>query len=331
MIKVSVLMPAYNAERTIGYAVESILSQDYINFELIICDDCSTDGTVGLIGQIKDPRVRLIRNSVNIGSLKTRNVLASHAKGEFIAWQDSDDVSHPHRLKSQIDFLNGNDDIALCGVNFFRVYPFWKRFIKSNYPLCDSNIRNYIQRTRNIPFCAPSIVIRTSVFHEVGGMRDYFKDYGWYDFDLILRVMKKYKVANIRETFYEYRYYAKSSSRKIIGGQKIKLFINDVGFFINNCGESSIDMLKVEKFVEKISSDRKYDCSYEYYLAAKNFRSNLFYSSALTAATFAIIKSPRLYRNYYLFIIIVISLLKSVISYPLNCLRYWYFESISRK
>lgn len=330
MIKVSVLMPAYNARETIRSSVESILDQTYENFELIIADDCSNDGTLDALNDINDSRIKIIRNDKNIGSLLTRNILASHAKGELIAWQDSDDFSHPERLKRQVDFLGEHDDIALCGTNFIRLYPFWKRFIKSDYPLTDSEIRYHIQQTNSIPFCAPSTMIRASAFHEVGGMRDYFRDYGWYDFDLILRVMKNHKVGNINGHFYEYRYIPKSSSRKVLDQKKEKLFINEIGLFINNNSFDLIDDEKIKEFMENISIINRYDSSYEYYIAAKNLRSNLCHANALSMAKMAIQKSPILFRNYLLLQSVALSLFKSILMYPMNYFRYNRLDTLKR-
>lgn len=103
---VTVIMPAYNVERYIGEAIESVLKQTYSNFELIIVDDGSTDATKKIISSyIKDPRVKLLERSVNRGVAEARNTALSDAKGRWVAPIDADDVWLPERLERLIGIL----------------------------------------------------------------------------------------------------------------------------------------------------------------------------------------------------------------------------------
>ena len=88
--QVSILMPAYNAEKTILRAVNSLLEQSYENVEIIVVDDCSTDNTLKILSQIEDKRLKVI-SSEKIGVAKARNITLANANGEFIAFCDSDD------------------------------------------------------------------------------------------------------------------------------------------------------------------------------------------------------------------------------------------------
>lgn len=112
---VSVLMPAYNVEKYIGASIDSILNQEYKNLELIIIDDASTDSTLNIIQCYKDSRLVCLKNLENLGVTKCRNKLISLAKGEFIAFLDSDDIAIASRLKLQVFFLNKNPQIDLVG------------------------------------------------------------------------------------------------------------------------------------------------------------------------------------------------------------------------
>lgn len=114
---VSVIMPAYNAENYIKQAVESILHQSYKNLELIIINDASTDktGDIATSYASKDKRVRVFHNKKNLKEYACRNVGLEHAKGEYIAWQDADDVSHLERLKKQLDFFAKNKTAEVVG------------------------------------------------------------------------------------------------------------------------------------------------------------------------------------------------------------------------
>ena len=104
---ISVILPAYNAEKTLAESVNSVLAQSYDKIELVIIDDGSTDGTRALAEDIanRDPRVRVISNEKNIGVLKTRLRGVRASMGLWIAFIDSDDLWHPDKLKKQMDLI----------------------------------------------------------------------------------------------------------------------------------------------------------------------------------------------------------------------------------
>jgi glycosyltransferase involved in cell wall biosynthesis len=109
----SVILPAYNAERYIGQAIESVLGQDYRNFELIIADDGSKDQTLDRIRSFSDSRIKIIENETNIGLIATLNKCIAAAKGEFIARMDADDICMPGRFTKQIDYLKQHPEIGI--------------------------------------------------------------------------------------------------------------------------------------------------------------------------------------------------------------------------
>jgi glycosyltransferase involved in cell wall biosynthesis len=113
--KVSVLMPNYNCEKYITEAIESILDQSFIDFEFIIIDDASTDGSWKIIQEYaeKDLRIIAMRNEENIGVHNTRNLLFTEASGQYYALFDSDDVAHIERLRMQCEFIDNHPDISL--------------------------------------------------------------------------------------------------------------------------------------------------------------------------------------------------------------------------
>lgn len=114
---VSVVMPAYNAEKYIDQAISSVISQTYTKWELLIIDDCSTDGTAKIAECFasQDSRIRLLRNSQNMGVARTRNRGFDIAKGEWIALLDSDDVWHKEKLEKQLAVASCTEaDIVYC-------------------------------------------------------------------------------------------------------------------------------------------------------------------------------------------------------------------------
>ena len=103
MPKISVIMGVHNGEKTLPRAIDSILNQTFTDFELIICDDCSTDATIQVIKDYieKDNRVILIRNESNSGLAASLNNCINISKGEYIARMDDDDISHVDRFEKQ--------------------------------------------------------------------------------------------------------------------------------------------------------------------------------------------------------------------------------------
>ena len=114
-IRVSIVMPAYNAEKTIGKSIESVLRQTYPFFELIVVNDCSSDGTVDLVNQYisQDNRVRLWCNDINSGVSVSRNRGVSDARYDWIAFLDSDDCWTENKLELQIEQLVKHPECVL--------------------------------------------------------------------------------------------------------------------------------------------------------------------------------------------------------------------------
>jgi hypothetical protein len=111
--KVSVIMSAFNAERYIAASIRSILGQSWQNIELLVVDDCSTDATTQVVEDLarSDERIRLIRSPVNAGTYVCRNLAFDHCAGEFVTTQDSDDWSHPERIRIQAQYLISNPEL----------------------------------------------------------------------------------------------------------------------------------------------------------------------------------------------------------------------------
>lgn len=103
---VSIIMPSYNTGRFISETIQSVLAQSYIDWELIIVDDCSTDNTDDVVSKyLVDNRIRYIKNDINSGAALSRNRALREAKGRWIAFLDSDDLWEPKKLEKQISFM----------------------------------------------------------------------------------------------------------------------------------------------------------------------------------------------------------------------------------
>ena len=110
---ISVLLPAYNAERYVLQSVQSVLAQTEEDFELLVVDDCSTDGTRAILAGIADPRLRILDNPCNLGVVGSLNRAMAEARGRYIARIDADDYCTPTRFARQKQFLNANQNAVL--------------------------------------------------------------------------------------------------------------------------------------------------------------------------------------------------------------------------
>lgn len=112
---ISVILPTYNREALLHRSIQSILNQTYKQFELIVVDDASTDETSKIISKIHDPRLRYVKQPVNQGACAARNRGIKESKGDYIAFQDSDDVWLANKLETQIRYLERmQSDIVFC-------------------------------------------------------------------------------------------------------------------------------------------------------------------------------------------------------------------------
>lgn len=127
----SVIIPTYNRGRLILNSVTSVLNQTYKNIELIVVDDCSTDNTEEILKSINDSRIKYVKLEKNSGACVARNKGIEISRGEFIAFNDSDDLWLPEKINSQLDFLyENNAEISFCKMecrtpenNFIHNFP----------------------------------------------------------------------------------------------------------------------------------------------------------------------------------------------------------------
>ncbi len=199
--KISVVMSVYNGEKYLKEAIQSILQQTYQDFEFIIINDCSTDKTNEIIKSFNDPRIKVIDNQENIGLTKSLNKGVGVAKGQYIARMDADDVSLPHRFKTQIEFLEKNFQYALVGSSYYQINDTGK--IRVYTKVLIGNLELHSGLLEQNWFVHGSVMIRKSAFISCNGYNEEFK-YAQ-DYDLWLRLSEHFKIANIEEPLYYWR------------------------------------------------------------------------------------------------------------------------------
>ena len=210
---ISVVLPAYNAEKYLDQAVGSILAQTFTDFELIIVDDGSIDKTLAiahnLANDLADPRIRVIANKENCGIPKTRNIGWKAATGEFIAHQDADDYSHPTRLEKQIAYLLKNPKVGILGTNRQTINR--KGKIRDHKPMPEQAVFDDLLH-RNLVVHG-SALIRRSVLEQAGGYDEWFLICE--DYDLWLRIADKIAwVRNLPDALYVHREHDDSMTAK---------------------------------------------------------------------------------------------------------------------
>jgi len=196
---VSVVMAVYNGQDFVESAIQSILDQTYKNFELIIVDDGSTDDSAAIIKAIKDKRIHYIyeKNRKLPGAL---NNGIAHAKGEFIARMDADDLSYPDRLEKQANFLLKNNDVALVGANF-DIIDLDGQLIGRSYHLDRPSDIKLEFLLRN-PFGHGTIMVRRHALELIGS---YDAQHPIEDYELWWRLAQKFKLANLPDFLYAWR------------------------------------------------------------------------------------------------------------------------------
>jgi len=206
--RVSVVMAAHNAEATVGAAVESILAQTFGDFEFIVVDDGSSDGTWAVLHDFHDVRLRRVRNAANRGLAAALNRGIAAARGGYVARMDADDVCHPERLARQAAFLDEHPDIGLLGTAFEILDERGARLGERVRASDDETLQAQLLRWN--PFCHGSVMVRRGLLRRVGGYDERF--HCAQDTDLWLRLAEVCRVATLGRVLYAWRRRAGSVS-----------------------------------------------------------------------------------------------------------------------
>ncbi len=203
---VSIITPAYNAEPYIREAIDSILAQTYVNFELLVCDDGSTDGTLSIVKERAqaDARIKVFVNEKNIGNLKTTNFLFAQCAGKYIAIQDADDVCTANKLQLQVAELEGDHELGLVGTNYMRTDEDLNPTCCGLLPLSDAAIKKAMQKEVP-PLLYGSVMVRRELVKTVDGFRPVFDRKGYADIDWLSRLCERTKAKNLNDIAYFYR------------------------------------------------------------------------------------------------------------------------------
>jgi len=301
MPKISVIMPAYNAEKYIGEAIDSILNQTFTDFEFIIIDDGSSDGTVAVVKSYDDKRIRFYQNEQNMGVAATLNRGLDLATGEYIARMDSDDISLQERFEKQIYYMDEHPGCAVLGggIELFFAKRGQRIFSKTTEIL-------KVDLLFGCCFAHPAVMLRAKYFCRNGFRYDtHFNKME--DYDLWDRVSQQYDIAALPDVLLRYRIHPNQVTQKLTEEnfhqirmlkqrqlQRLSIYIEDKNVlpYVNYCiGEFDTNKDNIKGLVrsfslikEKNKTAKLYDESIlENYLSGiiKGLINNLSMSSAL--------------------------------------------------
>ncbi|EHO54404.1 glycosyltransferase, group 2 family protein [Lachnospiraceae bacterium oral taxon 082 str. F0431] len=206
---VSIVMPIYNSETYLDEAILSIIHQTYQNWELLVINEFgSNEEGKRIINRYAaiDSRIRLIQNSERLGIAESLNEGLRQAKGEYIARMDGDDISLPKRIEKQVEFMEENKDILLCGV---QVEVFGSE--KWDWKLETDSAQIRTDALFYSPCVHPTILFRRDVIDKYNIF--YNKDYkASEDYDFFIRVLKFGEIANLKEILFKYRLYSTNAT-----------------------------------------------------------------------------------------------------------------------
>lgn len=235
--RVSVVIPTRNSEKYLKEALDSILEQTFTDFELLIVDDNSTDGTLELIGSYEDSRVKVLKGPGK-GLAAALNFAYREARGEFIARMDADDIAEVTRLGKQVAFLDEHLDVGVCGTKF-------QQFMDGDAIHHHMENVRYVDMLMGCYIGHPTAMLRRRLFAE----NDLFYDESMRfseDYDLWTRAIRVTKLGNVQEVLLRYRRHNESASiahmdemHRLDVGVKIRM----IGYLVGDLPAADVEQV----------------------------------------------------------------------------------------
>lgn len=208
--KVSVILPVYNASQYLRAAIESVLGQTVTDFELLVIDDGSTDGSISILRDAADRDTRVsFRSRQNRGLVTTLNELIEWSRGEYLARMDADDICRPLRLEKQIGYLDEHPECVAVGSASLIIDPEGMPICEHQYELTHEEIDSaHTSEMVGSRICHPSVMMRREAIMQVGLYDEQYR-YAE-DLDLFLRLAEIGTLANLPEVLLSYRHHLSS-------------------------------------------------------------------------------------------------------------------------
>lgn len=221
---VSVLMPAYNAAAFLEEAIASVLAQTHAEWELLLLDDGSTDGTASIMERFKDPRIRRCSNASNQGYLRSCNTLFGQARGHLVTFLDADDTCIPTRLERCANAFQQDTDLGFLTTDFCRT-DIAGRILSS-----EKHSPDYVQYSSDPDYyptvCCATIMLRKELLEQAGGYHPFFERLGGEDYHWLFLLSRKAKGIHLNEQMYRYR--SHPAQTHLRNSHPLKYFIEDI-------------------------------------------------------------------------------------------------------
>lgn len=195
-------MSVHNGQEYVRSAIDSVLLQAGVVFELIIINDASTDGTLGILESYQDERIKVVSTAENVGLVAALNLAASHARGQLFARIDADDLHHPGKLYLQSEDFKVDPDLVLLGTAFEYIDPAGRTIGRP--VVCPSAPELHDALSIGNQLCHSSVMMRRSAFDQVGGYRA-LAGRSAQDYDLWLRLAEVGRVDCLPDLLVGYR------------------------------------------------------------------------------------------------------------------------------
>ncbi len=210
-LRLTVIIPVFNNMPFLQEAIESILTQTYRDFQLLVINDGSTDDSLTYLRTLTDPRIKII-NQPNLGLCNSlNNAIYNQVKTEWVARLDADDIALPNRLEEQVNFMIKNPNYSCVFSQIYRIGGSGREFgyyqINSTELITDYHLEKYGSIIHSTGF------FQREKFIEVGGYRSFL--YPVDDYDLLLRFSEKFPVAVINKPLVKYRIHGESATFKV--------------------------------------------------------------------------------------------------------------------
>lgn len=244
--KVSIIMGIYNCQDTIDESINSIINQSYTSWELIMCDDGSTDNTYNLARYYEEKypeKIKLLSNDKNMGLSYTLNKCLKHSRGIYICRQDGDDISTFDRLHKLVSFLDNNKEYSFVSsaLLLFDENGEWGKITPIQKPVNSDFIKG-------TPFAHAACMIRREDIEKIGGYRDIMKTLRVEDYDLWFRLYEMNKIGyNLLEPLYKVR-----DDRHAIQRRKYKYRINEAYVMLEGFKRLNIPLYKRIYFLKPL-------------------------------------------------------------------------------
>lgn len=294
---ISIIMSVYNGEKYLSQSIESILRQTFKDFEFIIVDDASTDSSYRIIQEYakSDERIIIIKNPSNLGLAQSLNIALSHARGNFIARMDADDIALENRLEAQLSYLKENPEIVLIGSSVYFVDS-KNNIVSRTHVSSDPEILKKQLYYQNI--CAhPTWMFKREILKDLKGYRDLPVAQ---DYDFLLRLcFLKSDISNIDSPLLYYRLSDKNiTSGKNLSQIKISRYLRRLykkGLILDDRFIEKEKMTKIINTPDIVQ--RMHSLSLKLVKQSNSYKKNKFILSDIMPLFFSGILSP--YMAYF--------------------------------